>query len=326
MSRHGGLWRTRWQRWWWQRLPASDTLDLTHRNVYILPSRPGLMLALTLLLLLLGSINYQLNLGYLLTFLMVGTSVASMVVAHRNLRGLALSLRVAEPVHAGQAVGVSVELRNPDRWQRYGIGLCWPGGQGEAVWVDVAAASTQHVWLQWPALARGWHTLPPLQLQSRFPLGTFTVWSWWRPACRVLVYPSIEAPAPPLPDGGHGLDRKASAEAPGVEREAWAGVRPYRRSDPLNRLLWKRVARQPEDDPASWWSREAPPSPGTPCWLDSHGCGLSDPEAQRQRLCAWVLAAESRGSPYGLRLPGCSIAPALGPAHRQRCLEALACH
>ena len=45
---------------------------LTQRNVYILPTAPGLMLALTLLLLLVTSINYQLNLGYLLTFLLAG--------------------------------------------------------------------------------------------------------------------------------------------------------------------------------------------------------------------------------------------------------------
>ncbi len=41
---------------------------LTQRNVYILPTGPGWMLALTLLVLLIASINFQLNLGYLLTF------------------------------------------------------------------------------------------------------------------------------------------------------------------------------------------------------------------------------------------------------------------
>ena len=60
----------RLRRWWHDRLPLSDTLTLTQRNVYILPTRPGFMLGATLLILLVGSINYQLNLGYLLTFLL----------------------------------------------------------------------------------------------------------------------------------------------------------------------------------------------------------------------------------------------------------------
>src|SRR5215813_9880502 len=68
--------------WWHARLARSDTLLLTQRNVYILPSRPGLMFMLTLVVLLLASINYQLNLGYLLTFLLAGAGVVGMYLTH----------------------------------------------------------------------------------------------------------------------------------------------------------------------------------------------------------------------------------------------------
>ena len=50
--------RQRFRRWFHERLPRSDTLTLTQRNVYILPTRAGWMLAITLLVLLVGSINY----------------------------------------------------------------------------------------------------------------------------------------------------------------------------------------------------------------------------------------------------------------------------
>ena len=84
--------RSRFQRWFHDRLPRTDTLTLTQRNVYIVPTRAGAMLALTLLLLLVASINYQLNLGYLLTFLLAGSAVVGMHVCHGNLRGLTLHL------------------------------------------------------------------------------------------------------------------------------------------------------------------------------------------------------------------------------------------
>jgi hypothetical protein len=47
--------RRRFQGWFVNRLPRSDTLTLTQRNVYILPTRAGWMLAFTLLLLLVGT-------------------------------------------------------------------------------------------------------------------------------------------------------------------------------------------------------------------------------------------------------------------------------
>ena len=64
------------------RAPTPSTL--TQGNVYILPTRAGWMFALTLLVLLLASINYQLNLGYVLTFLLAGSGVVSMHVTPRH--------------------------------------------------------------------------------------------------------------------------------------------------------------------------------------------------------------------------------------------------
>ncbi|HEY8359234.1 MAG TPA: DUF58 domain-containing protein, partial [Ramlibacter sp.] len=87
-----GFVRRRFRQWWQARLPLTDTLTLTQRNVYILPTRPGFMLGATLLVLLVGSINYQLNLGYLLTFLLAGSAVVGMHVCHATLRGLTLNL------------------------------------------------------------------------------------------------------------------------------------------------------------------------------------------------------------------------------------------
>ena len=46
--------RARLRRWWLARLPLSDQLQLTQRNVYILPTRAGWMLAATLLVLLIA--------------------------------------------------------------------------------------------------------------------------------------------------------------------------------------------------------------------------------------------------------------------------------
>jgi hypothetical protein len=88
MNKGVGAIRSRLQRWFEARLPLSDSVTLTQRSVYILPTRAGFMLGATLLVLLVASINYQLNLGYLLTFLLAGSAVVGMHVCHGTLRGI----------------------------------------------------------------------------------------------------------------------------------------------------------------------------------------------------------------------------------------------
>src|SRR5574343_479468 len=96
--------RRRVQAWWLARHQRSDQWQLSQRNLYILPSRPGLFFCATLLVLLLASINEKLSLGYLLTFLLGGAGLASMHSTHGNLQGLKLELKAPEPVFAGDDV------------------------------------------------------------------------------------------------------------------------------------------------------------------------------------------------------------------------------
>jgi len=114
-------------RWWQSRLPLADSITLTQRNVYIMPTRAGLMLGVTLLVLLVAAINYQLNLGYLLTFLLAGSALVGMHVGHSTLRGLTLNLTSPEAIHLGAKAIVNVHLHNSRKRTRFGIGLA---GQG----------------------------------------------------------------------------------------------------------------------------------------------------------------------------------------------------
>jgi uncharacterized protein (DUF58 family) len=159
--------------------------------------------------------------------------------------------------------------------------------------------------------------VPTLSAETRFPLGTFRVWTVWRPAAQVLVYPQPEAFPPPLPAG-----QPRAEGAPGTQLSNSAeydGVRAYRRGDPLKLIVWKKFAKAEQ-----LVSRDAQQVQHTELWLDREHSGTGDPEQQLSRLCAWVLQAEKQGLDYGLRLGGVQIAPACGEAHKRRCLEALA--
>ena len=316
--------RPRFRAWFENRLPLSDHITLTQRTVYILPTRPGLMLGVTLLTLLVASINYQLNLGYLLTFLLAGSALVGMHVCHGTLRGLAMHLQAPGAHYAGATAPIDVRLTNTKRTIRHGIGLSVLDSQhaNNWAWTDVPSQGDSTVQVAFTPAQRGLHRLPTLTAETRFPLGTFRVWTVWRPAAQLLVYPAPEANAPPLPPGEPRAGGAANATRAQNTGE-FDGVRGYKRGDPLKLVVWKKAAKADESG-NGLVVRDTTQANAYELWLDFTQAGTADTEHKLSRLCAWVLAADKLGVVYGLRLPSVSIAPASGEAHKRQCLEALA--
>ena len=313
--------RARFRKWWQSRLPRTDTQTLTQSNVYILPTRAGWMFALTLLVLLLASINYQLNLGYVLTFLLAGSGVVSMHLTHGTLRGLTLHLRPVDAAFAGDPAGLDIVMTSPGT-ARFGIGLrLLDAPNAPRIWTDVPAGGQAVAHMSFVPPARGLREVPTLSAETRFPLGLFRAWTIWRPAARLLVYPRPESDAPALPAArpiAGGPTRSRNSEGGEVE-----GVRAYRRGDPMKLVAWKKAAQALETG-AELVSRDTSVSARQELWLDWAACGALAAEERLCRLTAWTLASERAGTDYGLRLPGLELPPEGGEAQRRRCLEALA--
>jgi len=321
-------WQRRWDTWWQARHPASDTTALTQRNLYILPSRPGAAFVATLLVLLLASINDQLSLGYLLTFVLAGAGIASMNATHRNLRGLKLDLKTPSPTYAGQPLALDIRLHNTGA-ARFGVGLRPPGAKAAGTaYTDVPAQGHAQLHLQLDIDRRGRHALPRLRIESQFPFGLFVTWSYWRPAAPAWVYPAPELDAPPAAEVEDGLPQGQGQ--PGLGDDP--GLRPYRHGDSPRQILWKKSAlalAQPQPPSgsgggASLLVRERLGSRASEQWLDLAATRGLPFEQRVSRLTAWVQRAEEEGLPYGLKLRDIAIDPDLGPDHFRVCMEALA--
>lgn len=321
--------RRRFRAWWQGRLKRTDTLELTQRNVYILPTGPGWMLAVTLVVLLIASINFQLNLGYLFTFMLAGSAVIGMHISHATLRGLTLHLKQPQPQFMGSSAVLEVQLTSQRSTPRYGIGIAVHSGDDPSppadhhwAWTDVPAQGQAVVHIAFQPRRRGLHPVPTLTAETRFPLGTFRVWTYWRPAAQLLVYPAPESTPPPLPVGEPRATGKGHATSQGIGE--FDGVRAYRRGDPLKLVVWKKAAKSLGSGADDLVSRDAQQSHRQELWLDVAHAQLPDLEARISRVTAWVLQADRLGLDYGLRVPGREIPPANGAAHRVQCLEALA--
>ncbi|MBT9494038.1 MAG: DUF58 domain-containing protein [Paucibacter sp.] len=315
-----------WQRWWAARHPFSDTHLMGRRNIYILPSRPGLAFCATLGLLLLASINDQLSLGYLLTFLLTGAGLASMHATDANLRGLSLDLKPPSAVFAGDDVQLELRLHNGGA-ARFGIGVHVQGGPSkEIAWTDVPALGHALLNLRFSSASVvpcGKLALPSLQIVTRFPLGLFRSWSIWRPAAEVWVYPQPEAPAPPFPAQANQAQAEQATASSLQRGQDFEGVRGYRRGDSMRQVLWKKAALSMAIGGSQLWVRETHAPVAQTLWLDWRDTAGLTTSARASRLCAWLLAAEALQAPYGLRLPSGEWPPDLGPEHATECLQQL---
>lgn len=295
--------------------PEPGPVVLGQRRVYILPTRGGLGFGVTLLLMLIGSINYNLSLGFILTFLLAGTGTVSMLHTWRNLAHVSLRPGKSQPVFAGDLARFRISIRNPGRVPRTSLAIQLK--ERIAVYFDVPADADDMVETTMPATRRGLMSPGRFRIFTTYPLGLFYAWANVDLELSCLVYPKPESGNVPLPPA-----QAASGEgsASGTGEDDFAGLRTYHPGDSPRRIAWKAAARSD-----AFLTKQFSGSAAAQLWLDfgdiPDALGL---EAKLSRMARWVIESEAAGLRFGLRLPQLELEPATGSAHRGRCLQALA--
>ncbi len=313
-------WRTSLEHWFFRRGDDGDgPITLDRRRIYILPTRAGLLYALTLLVMLLTAINYQLALGHALTFFLAAIGIVGMVHGFRNLHGLRVHCLPPTPVFAGETAEFSLQISHPDPDGRFG--LIFSCGEFSTPPLAVDATQETKTTLSLVAIQRGWLVLPRIKLASRYPLGLFFAWSNLFPRRACLVYPKpIDHP---LPEQRPGNTPGRAIQPMGSEE--FMGFRPRQASDPLSHIAWKASARGGPDAP--WLIPQLADGAQQRWHFDWQDCPPgSDSEERIAILTGWVLQAAAHGWRYSLALPGHTLPEDQGEAQRLRCLEALALH
>ncbi len=297
--------------------PEAAPIILYQRRIYVLPTAAGYAFALALLVMLIASMNYNLSLGYALTFLLGGVAVASIVHAFRNLLQLSIRSGRTEPAFCGDALVFHLLIDNRRTARRPALRL---RAHGEVSAFDLPPGAVTEVSLALPTKTRGPFPLGRTILETRWPLGLIRAWSVFIPDITGLVYPAPEINPPPLPG-------QTAGEAQGQRSlragdDDFAGLRNHQTSDSPQHLAWKVFARGGPlmtkqfstlegGDIALEWSALPP---------------TLDNEARLARLTAWLLIAEGSGRRYALQLPSRYFPRGHGHAHLHQCLHALALH
>lgn len=292
--------------------PESLPIQITRKRIYVLPTGFGLFIGAMLVTMLVGGLNYNNNPALLLVFLLAGVANNSLVHAHLILSGISLKDVHAEPVFAGQVMRLKLRFEGHGARRRPGLQLL--SGNAHALF-ELAPDDEAEVALDLVTHRRGFMPLGRLRLSTLWPLGLARAWSWLRPDNRMLVYPTPEPSAPPLPEAlgdGDSPRTRAHGEQPHHLRE-------YRRGDMPRQIAWKASARADRLLVREYESAVARDLALD--WTSTPGLGH---EQRISRLARWVLEADRSGSRYTLVLPGQRIPPGRGVEHRHACLRALA--
>lgn len=303
---------------WAQRVPFPEAAPviLTQRRIYILPTGIGIGYGAALFIMLLGALNYNLSLGYVLTFLLVGQGIVAILHTFRNLVRLTISPIQVKPVFAGETAVFRLQLSADT--QRFQVRLSSAAGASDLV--DIAHSNTGEATLLIPAQQRGWLALPRITLETRFPLGLFRAWAYCCPDFQCIVYPQPAAKAPPPPSTTDNIGNQSS---PTAGDEDFSELRDHRPADSLHRVAWKTAARLGPEAPLK--TKQFADGAGTQIWFDWNQLAAEpDIEIRLSILTRWIIDAHNAKLIWGLRIPGKILPPNSGTEHLQAALTALA--
>lgn len=321
-------WKTKQNTWMMPRI-AAGAHTLGKRSVFILPTRQGVYLAFFLLAMLLACINYNLSLGYMLTFFVFSVALGAMHRTHQNLLGTRIEALPVDAVFAGEAISLPFTLENPSALAKHAL-LIAPRGDKTALHshqCSLPSKAQAKPRLRLAPLPRGIHRLPAFNISSRYPLGLWRAWSYVFPLGTVTVYPEPKSPLPqlqalPQQHSSTAVHIASTRDTQGdavshIENAALATARSIHWPALAKGQLAQRIL-----------ENDSPITQGV--LLSLAGCTVAGIEAQLSQLCFAIQHCDANGVPFVMQLGGVnypsSEQASSAPAHVLQCLQALAAY
>jgi uncharacterized protein (DUF58 family) len=302
----------------------SEQLKL-HR-VYIFPTIQGWLYGMMLIVMLLGAINYNNSMAYMLCFLLTSLGLVCILHTYRNLSGLIISSSKPKAVFAGQPALFPIQLDNRLGLEKFSIQLeqrkiikklFRKRKESLKIFIGIEAGKQSNCHYPVQSAKRGILASERLKISSNFPLGLFKAWSYFEPEYECLVYPAPHGQKQ-LPLRTINKDDTNYGQQSGADD--FVGFRKYRPGDPVNSIAWKVFARE-QGLLVKQFSGKGSQTLILNWESVSH---INNIESRLSQLCYWILLVEETSLFYGLIIPGVSIKPNHGSQHKELCLEALA--
>ncbi|RCU50316.1 DUF58 domain-containing protein [Corallincola holothuriorum] len=301
--------------WLVRRIPASEEIALSQRNIFIFPSNFGWAYLLTTLAVYLLGTNYSNNLALFLAFFLVSIFVGSIWHSFRNLSGLHLSSESASEGYVGDYGSFYVRAKASQPH----IQIALKFGTETASYVTLTEPEVARVTVVKRLTRRGRFKPGRLTLESYYPLGLFRTWTHLDLGQTTLAYPKPIGCQLPLRGSQSGLNQDEGETATAKGNEEFESLRSYQAGESLRQVAWKQYAQG-----RGMMTKQFEQPEQETCWLVLMHTPGRDIEERLSKLCYRVQELSRQGGLYGLDLGTERITPSLGEKHRQTCLKALA--
>ncbi len=300
---------------------AADTLPLTihHERVYILPSTRGIAFIGVLAIMLMASINYSLNLGYALCFILIGLFCSCLLSTYRNLVQVKFVHAAANDTFEDTPLVYKIILSDERKRARCSIRICCEQSDDT---FDIKANGTAEANLLIKEPKRGIHSLGRLTISSDFPLGLWRAWGYVHTPVTAHVYPKPEHPTVAL---NNQTSESGGKSKPRVGEQEYQGLKTYENTDSPAHVAWKQAA-SGRGMYSKKFEAETEQQQVSIRWQDTPS-NLAI-EQRLSRMASWVNKAISENSIYTFELPGGDFSNSQksrsGAAYGKSCLRALA--
>lgn len=316
-----------WKRVWWQQWlrvskSTQNIATLNTRQIYIIPTRWGVLYAVMLIALLIGSINYSLSLGFYVTFLLASLGNIAILHTWRNLVHLQVITLKVNPVFAGDTAEVILNISDIKNRPRYAINAHFleknsaNNSINHQVIQNIEANDSQLFSVPFITSKRGLNALPRLKLYTEFPLNLLHAWAIVESPFQVLVYPK---PSDSVESQTLSFDANAKGESQiNKGDEEFNGHKNYQFGDSPSRINWKASSRS-----MGLLTKLYAGTGHSALWLDWEATS-GGREERISQLTRWVVDAQTSQQNYGLRLPSITLQPSNTESHYHQALTTLA--
>ena len=289
-------------------------VTLNPRKTYILPTRYGFLFLLLLLVMLIGSVNYNNNLGFLLTFLLSSMCVISLYYTNGNLKGIRILAAHARPVFAGDPATFElvIQAKGHDRHAIVFHFTDQPDLQPETIHID----ENNRIRRSKRAVKRGVFRPGRIKVSTVYPFGLFRSWSTLSINLACDVYPKPISSGIEFQSGTSLHNGQTASVSSGAED--FQGLAEYQPGDPLRHVSWKKLSAG-----QGMFTKKFEGLAGSGVIIDWFSIPSRDGEKKLSIMSGMVVKAHQMNLEYGLRLPGTEIEPGSGNRHRHQCLKRL---
>ncbi|MBA6379123.1 MULTISPECIES: DUF58 domain-containing protein [unclassified Colwellia] len=302
-------------RWLKRRIPPARKHKLSNHNIFIMPSRFGVVYLFFVVLLFLLATNYQNNVIMLLSYLMASVFITTMMHSFFNLSGLAISADKTALGYANQNIHFPIKISSANK--RLAINFCFD--DQAVLHLPQSEPGEQTVYVCCSYTNRGVYTPGRLKVSSEYSLGLFITWTRIDFDQQCIVYPQAMSLSYRQSDFGDAEQENVFSQSskPGVDD--FYELKAYLPGEPLSRLAWKQFARGQGRLTKHYHQQQ-----GTRCWLKLNDMPNHGLEKQLAYLCFLVSEYHRSEQVFGLDLVVEKIQPSQGEFHFKECLMALA--